>query len=283
MWLPHVGEGQPVGVPPQIHVLHVTGPQLAGDQGPNRVRRARARLNKDVTTRRALFRAVMVLNETVGMISFSPGLGLEEHDLFEIHVRTGQHHLPSGTADLHPPFPMTRQIGRRRLSQMPMYDLQRLQSGNHSLPPCIPATQQSVRRHCLCTFPSVLSRFRKTLRRPVHSQADCLKYEIALQRGLRFQREAFLHPDGCVRLESHTLVGIADGNESPCSQTTHERIVVFEQCCPSLRELLPAGIVRQPSSADAGGNCIQQLSANGRRLDGLLRRQGIQHGHRILG
>ena len=33
--LAHVGEHQPVGVPPQIHVLHVPGPQLAGDQRPH--------------------------------------------------------------------------------------------------------------------------------------------------------------------------------------------------------------------------------------------------------
>ena len=218
------------------------------------------------------------------MISFGPYRGLEEHDLLEIHIRTGQHHVPGGAADFHPPFPVGGKI-RRGLParQTPVYLLERFQGGAHSLWPLIPAARPSIRRQFIGAPDDFLSRSRKIPRRAVYAQTECLKYEIALQRSFRFQRKAFRYPAGCIGSRSNTLVGVSHCNESPRSDAAHEWVVVLQQCGALLGELPPAGIVRQPAATDLGGDYIQQLGAEGSRLDGLLRRQGVQHRHRVGG
>jgi hypothetical protein len=156
--LTHVGEGQPIGVPPEVHVLHVSGPQSAGDQRPHRIGGPEARLNEDVASRLPLFRTVVVLNEAIGMISFGPDRDLEERQLLEIHVGTGQHDVPRGAADFHPPLPPAGKVSGPETTVAMEHPLQRFQGGDHPLAPRPGHGRQRGRRQPLGATGDVLGR-----------------------------------------------------------------------------------------------------------------------------
>ena len=110
------------------------GPNWPAINGRSRVGGPDARLNENVASRLPLFGTVVVLNQTVGMISFGPDRDLEEHHLLEIHIGTGQHDVPGGAADFHPPFPLAGKVGRRFLrAKMTMHPPKSLQGGDHPL------------------------------------------------------------------------------------------------------------------------------------------------------